>query len=123
MPAKIIASQSVTSVYEGEPLFLGCLAEGHPPPSMAWFRSRDKSTPWPFGGPSRQEMDIAVSERSTDWQTVAGAGLFVTKASGSHAGHYSCHANNSLGRDVKEMELRVFGKPSRLSASQSRRAL
>ena len=38
------------------------------------------------------------------------AGLVIEKVSLSDAGTYSCHVNNSLGRDSIQSEVSVYGR-------------
>lgn len=112
MAAKITSSQPLISVNEGEPLFLPCLVEGFPSPSMSWFKSRDKLSPWTFS--SKQDAIRVKGDGSgggsSKWSVMSSTGLFISKATVDHAGHYSCHVNNSIGRDVKETEVRVYGE-------------
>lgn len=130
MPAKITEFYSTIGVYEGESLFLPCLLQGFPVPSSTWLKGR-RGSGTSSGASSSSSLVYTVSS-SVDQGTSDGIsstlllasdirrdprvtvfdkiGLLIEKVSPSDAGFYSCHANNSAGRDTIQTEVSVYGK-------------
>lgn len=95
-------SKATLSAYEGEPLFIPCLVDGQPTPQVTWYRYR------PTAHVVKQRLDTNIM--LGDMAIVANAGLFVQKLNAGHGGRYSCHANNSLGKDSADTEVNVYGE-------------
>lgn len=129
VPAKIADFYSTVGVYEGESLFLPCILQGFPIPSSVWYKGRKGS---PVASPSASSLVYTSSSSSDQSKSSDGVstshpvhfdirrdprvtvfdkiGLLIEKVSPSDAGFYSCHANNSGGRDTIQTEVSVYGK-------------
>ena len=129
MPAKITEFYSTIGVYEGESLFLPCLLQGFPVPTSTWLKGRrgsgtssassssslvytvsssvDQGNSDGISSSLLLQSDIRRDPRVTIFDKI---GLLIEKVSLSDAGFYSCHANNSAGRDTIQTEVSVYGK-------------
>ncbi|RWS15521.1 Down syndrome cell adhesion molecule-like protein, partial [Dinothrombium tinctorium] len=99
VPARI--TESLTSIrgFEGETLFLPCLSQGFPVPKNVWFKRQN--------GNYQMSSPVLVSNdaRTT---VLENTGVLIEKAMILHSGRYSCHVNNSVGKDTIETELKVY---------------
>ncbi|XP_050724052.1 cell adhesion molecule Dscam2-like [Eriocheir sinensis] len=78
-------------VESGSSVTLPCVAQAHPPPSYSWFRGSDAVGSGDVGGGV--------------W--VVGGSLVLERADTSHAGQYSCVANNTAGQARMPVHLMV----------------
>ena len=92
-PPRLTSVPTNESLLIGSPLEWRCEATGNPKPSVAWMKNGQKL---------EADLDTVI--------TSDGTRLTVTNVDLSHAGQYTCKANNSLGEDSTSVFLSVLGK-------------
>ncbi|XP_046406414.1 Down syndrome cell adhesion molecule-like protein Dscam2 [Ischnura elegans] len=92
--------QSTAVVRKDHSVVLPCLAEGHPPPAIRWFR-QDRHQ---LHGLEEDERVFRVAEC-----------LVILHAEEADAGRYVCVANNSAGAERVEVSLAVSSSPLAVS--------
>lgn len=125
MAPKITEFLTSVSVYEGETLFLPCLFQGFPLPTSSWFHSTTPSSStslslggfigfspntFPLSSSSTSSVSSPNVRHNSRLTLLERAGLVIDKVSLSDSGVYTCHANNSMGRDSIQTEVVVYGK-------------
>lgn len=88
---------SPAPIRTGETIVLSCISQGIPPPMYLWFRESVTGTAMIFN-----------SER-----IYARAGVLVLQsARAEDAGRYVCHANNTAGSEMVELEVSIISSLS-----------
>ncbi|RWS28200.1 Down syndrome cell adhesion molecule-like protein [Leptotrombidium deliense] len=98
IPARITESVPSIRGYEGETLFLPCISQGFPVPKSIWFKRQNG---YQSNAPVLLVNDARIS-------LLENTGVLIEKTAILHSGRYSCHVNNSLGKDSIETEVKIY---------------
>ncbi|XP_026302210.1 Down syndrome cell adhesion molecule-like protein Dscam2 isoform X11 [Apis mellifera] len=97
VPPRFNERVSPAPIRTGETIVLSCISQGIPPPMYLWFRESVTGTAMIFN-----------SER-----IYARAGVLVLQsARAEDAGRYVCHANNTAGSEMVELEVSIISSLS-----------
>ncbi|CAK9819274.1 Cell adhesion molecule Dscam2 [Anthophora plagiata] len=97
VPPRFNERVSPAPIRTGETIVLSCISQGFPPPMYLWFRESVTGTAMIFN-----------SER-----IYARAGVLVLQsARAEDAGRYVCHANNTAGSEMVELEVSIISSLS-----------
>lgn len=100
-PQWVFEPQNVSTLL-GSPLIVHCKADGFPPPSITWLRSRGRSAN------NYQPLISGLNGRLT---ILPNDTLWTASAEPQDEGHYLCRANNSIGSGLsKVIYVSVNGK-------------
>ena len=100
-PQWVFEPQNVSTLL-GSPLIVNCKADGFPPPSVNWLRSRGRSAN------NYQPLIAGLDGRLT---ILPNDTLWTASAEPQDEGHYLCRANNSIGSGLsKVIYVSVNGK-------------
>lgn len=100
-PQWVFEPQNVSTLL-GSPLIVHCKADGFPPPSVNWLRSRGRSAN------NYQPLIAGLDGRLT---ILPNDTLWTASAEPQDEGHYLCRANNSIGSGLsKVIYVSVNGK-------------
>lgn len=103
VPPRIVHHPSDVVVKVGSPATLSCRAEGHPEPSIEWWRN---GQPLEMDKLDSQSRPIVLSEGSLFFLSVVPG-----RRSQSHEGVYACVARNSVGKATsRNASLYIAGK-------------
>ena len=93
---KIIKEDTVLkqTIYTGDPLSLKIETTGHPAPSVTW-RLNDQAI-------IDEKITIEVEERKSS--------LMIAGTERKHGGRYTAVAENTAGRDQRDINVHVVGK-------------
>ncbi|XP_060818286.1 cell adhesion molecule Dscam2-like isoform X2 [Bombus pascuorum] len=97
VPPRFNERMSPAPIRTGETIVLSCVSQGIPPPMYLWFRESVTGTAMIFN-----------SERI---YARAGA-LVLQSARAEDAGRYVCHANNTAGSEMVELEVSIISSLS-----------
>ncbi|CAD1479845.1 unnamed protein product, partial [Heterotrigona itama] len=97
VPPRFNERVSPAPIRTGETIVLSCISQGIPPPMYLWFRESVTGTAMIFN-----------SERI---YTRAGV-LVLQSARAEDAGRYVCHANNTAGSEMVELEVSIISSLS-----------
>ena len=99
-PAQIVIHpNNITDVHSGDTLTVGCVAYGDPLPHLSWRKDGVELA----NGSQIQIYEETVTESGI---TFIKSILEICSASEADIGQYSCTANNTLGFETAEFELK-----------------
>ncbi|XP_055938172.1 cell adhesion molecule Dscam2-like [Argiope bruennichi] len=96
-PQWIIAPKDVSS-FSGKYLVIDCRASGKPTPTISWMKSEGHG----------MEGFAAVSESET-LRLANNGSLIIEQVEKSDEGLYQCIATNSVGQNLKDISINIFG--------------
>ncbi|XP_033228370.1 Down syndrome cell adhesion molecule-like protein Dscam2 [Belonocnema kinseyi] len=102
-PQWVFEPQNVSTLL-GSPLILHCKADGFPPPSVNWLRSRGRSAN------NYQPLMAGLDGRLT---ILPNDTLWTASAEPQDEGHYLCRANNSIGSGLSKVIYVSVNEPAR----------